>query len=795
MLTYIKKQRKLKQVTKRYKPISNRQLNSIAALAVCTMVAGIGVYMLMRGQAESFCDISPANNVLAIESAINGCADGTTIRFPADASYVLSDTIFVRDRHNLVIDGRNSQFTITTDGETKPSINRIAPGYNQNSFNGGNWMLLRGTNITLKNIRAIGSFPPGLNGEARDITKENRPEYINDEDGDGRYRYTESMSNFGVYGTDGALLQDLYGKAPWGDTVTTGTDHYVDNFYNEHGGETRLEGSNTVNLGNYTRNLTVTRVRSEEPSRMCFALTSGRIMTVQDSYCKSAWYGGTDQEIDEYRQPLESVSFLRNTFEGFNLFGYLLPVAGVYTSDIHIKYNSFITPPDTQCNPTIGLGGYPDNPETIKGAYIENNTMVAYATAIQLDSVAGGTIKNNKITTIEGGGCGNGVGSPAPLVNVSARSTNVAQENNGPNAPGAAGAVSPPADTESPTVGINSPANGANVSQTIAVTASASDNVGVTKVEFLIDNQLRETDTSGPYSFNWNTANEANGSHNVTAKAYDAAGNGPVTSASVSVTVNNSTTTPGDTTPPSAPANLTAAVASNPSRVNLTWTAATDNVGVTKYYVVRNGTTIASLGRVTSYSDSSVDAGVSYSYTVIAEDGAGNAGPQSTAASAAIPPANPPAGNQPPSAPSNLQAEVISGSQINLSWTAASDDNRVIYYHIWRNNTKIADVHYNTGTSFGDSSVQPGNTYNYYVTASDANGALGPSSATRSVTTPVTNNPPSVTGDVNRDGKVNFDDALAVIRKWNQNDAEADLNKDNKVNFDDAILIIRNWRN
>ncbi len=88
-----------------------RKLKIAMAIAVCVMVAGVGgIYMLFKSQAESFCDITPANDVLAIEAAINGCADGSTVRFPENASYVLGDTIFVRDRNNLVIDGRGSTF-------------------------------------------------------------------------------------------------------------------------------------------------------------------------------------------------------------------------------------------------------------------------------------------------------------------------------------------------------------------------------------------------------------------------------------------------------------------------------------------------------------------------------------------------------------------------------------------------------------------------------------------------------------------------------------------------------------
>src|SRR5206468_7946989 len=110
-----------------------------------------------------------------------------------------------------------------------------------------------------------------------------------------------------------------------------------------------------------------------------------------------------------------------------------------------------------------------------------------------------------------------------------------------------------PPDTAPPATSITSPANGATVSGTTAVTASASDNVGVTKVEFYLDGALQATDTTSPYSWSWNTTTATNAAHTLTSTAYDAAGNSG-TSAVVSVTVNNA----GDTTPPTAPSNLTA---------------------------------------------------------------------------------------------------------------------------------------------------------------------------------------------------------------------------------------------
>src|SRR5439155_2865271 len=81
---------------------------------------------------------------------------------------------------------------------------------------------------------------------------------------------------------------------------------------------------------------------------------------------------------------------------------------------------------------------------------------------------------------------------------------------------------------------------------TITLAGNASDNVGVTKVEFYCDGSvIVGTDTSAPYSVPCNTTTMANGSHSFYCKAYDAAGN-YTTSPSTAVTVSNTSTgTPG----------------------------------------------------------------------------------------------------------------------------------------------------------------------------------------------------------------------------------------------------------
>ncbi|MDO8538148.1 MAG: Ig-like domain-containing protein, partial [archaeon] len=80
-------------------------------------------------------------------------------------------------------------------------------------------------------------------------------------------------------------------------------------------------------------------------------------------------------------------------------------------------------------------------------------------------------------------------------------------------------------DTQNPTITIISPQNNEIVGNTINIAASASDNVGVTRVEFVIDNVLRFTDYSTPYVYIWNTTAYTDGNHSIKATAFDAANN------------------------------------------------------------------------------------------------------------------------------------------------------------------------------------------------------------------------------------------------------------------------------
>ena len=201
-----------------------------------------------------------------------------------------------------------------------------------------------------------------------------------------------------------------------------------------------------------------------------------------------------------------------------------------------------------------------------------------------------------------------------------------------------------------------------------------------------------------------------------------------------------------DGQPPTAPGSLVAN--GGATSVGLTWTAATDNVGVARYNVHRSttpGFTPATANRVaqptgTSYTDSGLAAGTYY-YRVLAEDAAGNLSSPSNEASAGV------GDTTPPSAPGTLTATGAIG-RATLGWGAATDAGGVVRYNVHRSTTpgftpgtgnRIAQP---TGTSYTDTGVTPG-TYYYKVTAEDAAGNVGPPSNEASATVTADTSPPT----------------------------------------------------
>ena len=282
------------------------------------------------------------------------------------------------------------------------------------------------------------------------------------------------------------------------------------------------------------------------------------------------------------------------------------------------------------------------------------------------------------------------------------------------------------ADTTPPSAPANLAASVAGGTVNLSWTAS-TDDVGVARYDVYRDttpgftpstaNRIAQP-TGTSYS---DTSIFALGTYYYKVIAEDAAGNLSSASNEVSAAI-------ADTTPPGAPGSL-AATASGTS-VSLTWTAATDNVGVVRYNVHRSttsGFTPSAANRIaqptgTSYTDTGLAVGT-YFYKVTAEDAAGNVGAPSAQASATIP------DTTPPTAPTGLNATGGAG-QAALTWTAATDNVGVVRYNVHRSTTsgftpsaanRIAQP---TGTSYTDTGLAAG-TYFYKVTAEDAAGNVG----------------------------------------------------------------------
>ena len=191
------------------------------------------------------------------------------------------------------------------------------------------------------------------------------------------------------------------------------------------------------------------------------------------------------------------------------------------------------------------------------------------------------------------------------------------------------------------------------------------------------------------------------------------------------------------------PSSLTAA-ASGSTGINLSWTASTDNVGVTGYRVERcQGASCTNFAQIatptgTTFSNTGLAAGTTYRYRVRAIDAAGNLSAYSAIATATTAAS---ADTTPPTVPSSLTATANGSTAINLSWTASTDNVGVTGYRVERcqgaSCTNFAQIATPTGTTFSNTGLAAGTTYRYRVRAIDAAGNLGGYSPTATATTTV----------------------------------------------------------
>jgi len=293
--------------------------------------------------------------------------------------------------------------------------------------------------------------------------------------------------------------------------------------------------------------------------------------------------------------------------------------------------------------------------------------------------------------------------------------------NTSPQSTAASATTPAAADVTPPSTPLSVVATAAGATQVNLSWAASTDNVGV--AGYRIFRNAVQVGTASGLSFQ-DVGLTASTTYSYTVAAQDAAGNTSPQSTAASAT----TPAAADVTPPSTPLNLVA-TAAGPTQVNLTWSASTDNVGVTGYRIYRNAVQVGT-ATTPSFQNVGLTASTTYSYTVAAYDATGNISPQS----AAVPATTPAAPDvTPPSTPLNLVATAAGPTQVNLSWSASTDNVGVTGYRIFRNAVQVGT---STTLSFQDVGLTGSTTYSYKIAAYDAAGNTSPQSAAASATTP-----------------------------------------------------------
>jgi len=287
-------------------------------------------------------------------------------------------------------------------------------------------------------------------------------------------------------------------------------------------------------------------------------------------------------------------------------------------------------------------------------------------------------------------------------------------------------------DNQAPTgsVVINGGAAATN-SRTVTLTLAATDDAGaVSQMRF--SNSTTGFSAAEAYATTktWTLA-ASNRSKTVYVQFRDAAGNW---SGSFSDTIVYDTTTPT--------ISAVAAGGVTSGSATITWTTSEPATSRVEYGPTTAYGTLTPLDSnlVTAHSVTltGLNPQTTYDYRARSADAAGNerVGLNATFTTPAVPP-----DTTPPSKPTNVAATAVSASQINLTWSASTDDVAVTGYRVFRGGTQIATVN---ALSYSSVGLSPNTTYTYTVAAYDARNNVSPQSAPASATTPGGTTAPTV---------------------------------------------------
>lgn len=330
------------------------------------LLVGLGAILLVSAartppadSPEGVCDVAPRQGAAAISAAIAACPDAGTVRFPADGSYTQADTIEVRDRSDLVIDGNGSTFTssVPNDQRRRPS-----------------WRLLRAERVVLKDMTIVGNF------------KAEGPRGIQPQN-----QFNAGVS---IEGGRTVTVRDVVVNDVWGDMVLTMPSGVA-------------EGGNAL-TGEVPTDIHVERLKGRRAARMCVAFTAAKSAWLEDSVLEDCWYSGIDLEIDVPGQPLHDIHVLRNTLSGFFISAIAIPFYGNAgdIDDIEIRGNRTLTAQDA-CWPALqtkDTRNGRDGGQTATRIVVEDNHFKTITDGILIRDVLSGTLRNNRIDLLEARG-------------------------------------------------------------------------------------------------------------------------------------------------------------------------------------------------------------------------------------------------------------------------------------------------------------------------------------------------------------------------------------------------------
>ncbi|WP_394747853.1 ThuA domain-containing protein [Spongiimicrobium salis] len=249
---------------------------------------------------------------------------------------------------------------------------------------------------------------------------------------------------------------------------------------------------------------------------------------------------------------------------------------------------------------------------------------------------------------------------------------------------------------------------------------AATDNIGVTSYQIYQD----EVEIDRVADTNYNvTGLSPNTSYSFAVTALDAATNESEFSEAVVIT----TAETSDHEAPSAPSNLRATAIAQ-TTLDLSWDAATDNVGVTSYAVYQDDVEIARVA-VTTYQVTGLNPDTSYDFRLTAFDIAGNESESTEVLTLSTLEAT---DTEAPSVPANLMASSITETSLDLNWDASTDNVAVTSYRIFQDNVEIATI---TPTNYQVTGLVANTSYDFVIVALDMAGNTSESSDVLTVST------------------------------------------------------------